>query len=57
MAFLGTLLLFGGYMLVYAATANHGKFATEPWAGLVADAYDRTTPPPASSSTGTGKAP
>ena len=35
----GTLLLFGGYMLVYAAVAAGGKYATEPWAGLYADAY------------------
>jgi len=33
------LLIFGGYMLIYAATAKQGKFATEPWAGLLADAY------------------
>lgn len=26
-------------MLIYAAVANQGKFATEPWAGLFADAY------------------
>jgi hypothetical protein len=37
--FVGIILLFGGYMLVYAATARGGKFATEPWAGLYADAY------------------
>lgn len=36
---LSALLIFGGYMLVYAATASQGKFATEPWAGLFADAY------------------
>lgn len=37
---LSMILIFGGYMLVYAATAKQGKFATEPWAGLFADAYD-----------------
>jgi hypothetical protein len=39
MKFLSSLLIFGGYVLVYAATANQGEFATEPWAGLFADAY------------------
>lgn len=39
MKFLSALLIFAGYMLVYAATAAQGKFATEPWAGLFADAY------------------
>jgi len=37
--FIGILLVFGGYTLVYAAVASGGKFATEPWAGLYADAY------------------
>lgn len=37
---LSAILIFGGYMLIYAATANQGKFATEPWAGLFADAYE-----------------
>lgn len=41
MRFLGTLLLLGGYTLVYAAVADAGKFATDPWAGLFADAYSR----------------
>lgn len=36
---LAILLIFGGYMLIYAAVANQGKFATEPWAGIFADAY------------------
>lgn len=36
---LATILIFGGYTLVYAATANQGKFATDPWTGLFADAY------------------
>lgn len=39
MKFLGILFVFFGYMLVYASTAAGGKFATEPWAGLFADAY------------------
>lgn len=39
MQFIGILLLFGGYTLVYAATAHGGVFATEPWAALYADAY------------------
>jgi len=55
------LILFGGlgYVLIYAAVANSGRFATQPWAGLLEDAYtgDRSTAtgpdegaPPASSS-------
>lgn len=39
MKYLGLLTLFLGYLLVYAATANHGRFATHPWLGLLADAY------------------
>jgi hypothetical protein len=39
MRFVGILMLFGGYVLVYAAVANSGEFATEPWAGVLADAY------------------
>lgn len=39
MEFVGILLTFGGYILVYAAVAHGGEFATEPWAGLYADAY------------------
>lgn len=39
MRFLGTLLLFTGYTLVYASVAVHGKFAHDPWFGLFADAY------------------
>lgn len=33
------LTLFFGYLLVYAATANHGRFATDPWSGTIHDAY------------------
>lgn len=53
MNLLGIGLGFLGYVLVYAAVANHGRFATSPWAGLVADAYTGehvTLPAPASSS-------
>lgn len=39
MKFLGILFVFFGYMFVYASVAKGGKFATEPWAGLFADAY------------------
>lgn len=39
MKFLATILVFGGYALVYASVAAGGKFATEPWLGLVQDAY------------------
>jgi hypothetical protein len=37
--FVGILLVFGGYVLVYAAVAAGGKFAADPWAGLYGDAY------------------
>lgn len=40
MGLLGVSLIFVGYVLCYASVANHGKFATEPWRGLTADAYD-----------------
>jgi hypothetical protein len=30
---------FFGYLLVYAAVANHGAFAEHPWDALRADAY------------------
>lgn len=39
MKFFSTLLWFGGYILVYAAVAKGGRFATEPWEGLFNDAY------------------
>ena len=39
MKFLSTLLVLGGYVLVYAAVANHGKYATSPWLGVFRDAY------------------
>lgn len=39
MKFLSVLLLLGGYLLVYAAIAKNGRFATEPWEGLFHDAY------------------
>lgn len=39
MGFLSVTLLFTGYILVYAATANHGRYAQNPWAGVFADAY------------------
>ena len=39
MKFLSTLLLLGGYMLIYAAVARNGRFAAEPWEGLFHDAY------------------
>lgn len=46
MNFLALILAFLGYTLVYAATANHGRFATAPWTGVLADAYPPPTPPP-----------
>lgn len=39
------VILFGGlsYVLFYASVANHGRFATHPWAGLLEDAYTGNT--------------
>lgn len=45
MRFLAIFLVFVGYMFVYAAVAAGGMFATEPWAGLFADAYTGTPSP------------
>lgn len=39
MKFISTLLMFFGYVLLYSATAAGGKFATDPWVSLYADAY------------------
>lgn len=39
MNLLGIGLGFLGYVLMYAATANHGRFATSPWLGVIGDAY------------------
>lgn len=39
MGFLSVALIFLGYTLVYGATANHGRFVTSPWAGVLIDAY------------------
>lgn len=50
MRFLGTLVMFVGYTLIYAAVANRGKFATEPWLGLMGDAYLPSAPGPSSAS-------
>lgn len=36
------ILVFIGYTLIYAAVANRGRFATDPWGALLADAYDTT---------------
>lgn len=46
---LGTLLVLGGYILVYAAVANGGRLAGSPWMGVFHDAYGVD-----SNSTGTG---
>ena len=40
MGFLAVTLSFVGYVLIYAATANHGTFALSPWNGVLADAYE-----------------
>jgi hypothetical protein len=34
-----SVFLFAGYTLVYAAVANGGKFAAQPWESLRRDAY------------------
>jgi len=39
MGFLSAAALFFGYMLMYAATANGGRYAANPWRGLFNDAY------------------
>ncbi len=39
MKFLAIILTFAGYTLIYAATAKGGKFATDPWNGVLFDAY------------------
>lgn len=39
MRFLSLFLIFAGYVFIYASVANQGKFATDPWAALLADAY------------------
>lgn len=39
MKFLSRILVLGGYILVYAGIANHGRFATSPWMGVFRDAY------------------
>jgi len=48
---LGNLLILAGYTLVYAAVANGGAFASNPWNGLIASAYEAPSP---GSSTGGG---
>jgi len=40
MAMLGVGVMFLGYVLCYAAVADHGKFAKSPWNGVTKDAYD-----------------
>lgn len=45
MKFLSILLLLAGYLLVYAAVAKNGRFATEPWEGLFHDAYGVSSTP------------
>lgn len=50
MKLVSILLMFGGYVLVYAAVANHGAFVSNPWAGVFTDAY----PPNTSAAPSTG---
>lgn len=40
MGFLSVALTFTGYVLVYAAVAKQGRFATQPLAGVFQDAYE-----------------
>ena len=47
-------VLFVGYLLVYAATANGGRFATTPWEALRQDAYAAGGSSPSSSSSPAG---
>lgn len=53
------VILFGGlgYVLLYASVANHGRFATHPWAGLLMDAYTDDSGTSSSSSAGAGSSP
>lgn len=43
MGALGVALVFGGYVLIYAAVAgppgNKGRFSGNPWLGIFMDAY------------------
>jgi hypothetical protein len=39
MLFLKVAYLFFGYLLIYAAVANHGRFAAAPWQGVLHNAY------------------
>lgn len=41
MKVLSIVMILAGYTLIYAAIADHGKFATNPWAGLFMDAYHK----------------
>lgn len=41
---LGVACFFFGYLLVYAAIADHGKFAYQPWEGVRSIAYDVPAP-------------
>jgi hypothetical protein len=38
-----------GYTLVYAAVANGGRFAEQPWRAFVEDAYSGDSPTPSAS--------
>ena len=44
MSFVSSALMFIGYLLVYAAVADSGKYATQPWKGVLGDAYTDTGP-------------
>lgn len=52
MKFVAIIMTFIGYVLVYAGVANGGKFATQPWMGIIDDAYSQGSS--ASSSSGSG---
>lgn len=51
---LGNLLMLAGYTLIYAATANGGAFASNPWQGLWSDAYQQDSGAGAGSSSSGG---
>lgn len=52
MKFVATIMVFIGYVLVYAGVANGGKFATQPWMGILDDAYSQGSSTASSSGSG-----
>jgi hypothetical protein len=52
MKFVAIIMTFIGYVLVYAGVANGGKFATQPWMGIIDDAYSQGASQSGSSGSG-----